>query len=202
MIQDAADRKPLPAAAPEPPPAPKLLRLDLGCGQRPKEGFEGVDIADVKEVTHRADLFTFPWPFEDESVDEVHCSHFFEHVPAALRFPFMDELYRIMKPGSRAAIICPYYNGARASQDPTHEWPPISEASFLYFDKRWREANQLDHYHVTCDFEAVYAYSWYPDWAVRNEEARAFAAKHYTNVIMDIHVSLVKRVMDKDPAKA
>jgi hypothetical protein len=195
VISLQEERKPLPLA---PPPvaeaALELLRLDLGCGQRPKEGFKGVDIAKVESVDFSGvDLFSFPWPFADASVDEVYSAHFFEHVPAKLRFGFMDELWRVLKPGQHAQIICPYYNGARASQDATHEWPPISEASFLYFNKSWRELNKLDHYQVTCDFDITYGYTFYPDWQSRSEEARAFAMKHYTNVIMDIHVSLVKR---------
>jgi predicted SAM-dependent methyltransferase len=57
------------------------LKLDLGCGQNPKEGFEGVDLYGDK-AKHRVDLFKFPWPFASDSVDEIHCSHFLEHVPA------------------------------------------------------------------------------------------------------------------------
>jgi hypothetical protein len=59
----------------------RSLKLDLGCGQNPKDGFEGVDIAGGKAV-HVMDLFKFPWSFESESVEEIHCSHFLEHVPA------------------------------------------------------------------------------------------------------------------------
>jgi len=57
------------------------VKLDLGCGQHPKEGFDGVDLY-ATQAKHRVDLFKFPWPFADESVDEIHCSHFMEHVPA------------------------------------------------------------------------------------------------------------------------
>ena len=57
------------------------LKLDLGCGQNPKEGFDGVDLYGEK-AKHKVDLFKFPWPFEDASVEEINCSHFLEHVPA------------------------------------------------------------------------------------------------------------------------
>jgi predicted SAM-dependent methyltransferase len=57
------------------------LKLDLGCGQNPKEGFEGVDVRGGK-AKHEVDLFKFPWPFENDSVEEIHASHFLEHVPA------------------------------------------------------------------------------------------------------------------------
>lgn len=58
-----------------------LLRLDLGCGNTPREGFEGVDVAGDKAM-HKVDLFKFPWPWADNSVEELHCSHFAEHIPA------------------------------------------------------------------------------------------------------------------------
>jgi hypothetical protein len=64
--------------------APRAVecKLDLGCGLNPKEGFEGVDIRGNEKAKHRVDLFKFPWPFEDRSVDEIHASHLLEHVPA------------------------------------------------------------------------------------------------------------------------
>jgi len=57
------------------------LKLDLGAGQSPREGFEGVDLH-AAETKHRVDLFKFPFPWEDDSVDELHSSHFVEHLPA------------------------------------------------------------------------------------------------------------------------
>lgn len=63
-------------------PSPALaVKLDLGCGQNPKEGFEGVDLYGDK-AKHKVDLFKFPWPFADDSVDEIFASHFLEHIPS------------------------------------------------------------------------------------------------------------------------
>jgi len=64
--------------APSPTPA---VKLDLGCGQNPREGYEGVDLYGDK-AKHKVDLFKFPWKFADNSVDEIHASHFLEHVPS------------------------------------------------------------------------------------------------------------------------
>jgi predicted SAM-dependent methyltransferase len=59
---------------------PSLVRLDLACGQSPKEGFEGVDFF-APNAKHKVDLCKFPWPWKDASVDEIHTSHFIEHIP-------------------------------------------------------------------------------------------------------------------------
>ena len=61
--------------------SPSLIKLDLGCGLNPREGFEGVDLYGDK-AKHKVDLFKFPWPFVDNSVDEIACSHLLEHIPA------------------------------------------------------------------------------------------------------------------------
>jgi hypothetical protein len=81
----------------------------------------------------------------------------------------------------------------RAWQDPTHK-RAISETSFLYFNKAWREVNKIDHcIGAECDFDFQYGYVLAPYWANRNEEARAFAIQHYINVVSDIQVILTKR---------
>ena len=65
---------------------------------------------------------------------------------------FFNECYRILKPGGKMRHLHPYYKSVRAVQDPTHKWPPISENSYFYWDKEWREMNKLDHYPINCDF--------------------------------------------------
>jgi SAM-dependent methyltransferase len=168
----------------------KPIKLNIGCGQQRQDGFIGLD----KEKTGVTDIVqnleTYPWPFEDNSVDEIVCSHYVEHVRDLI--PFIDEMHRIMKQGAKATIVAPYYASMRACQDPTHV-RFICEASFLYFNKGWRDANKLDHYQISSDFDFSYGYSVSPEWANRSEDARVFAMKHYINVINDIHVVLTKR---------
>lgn len=97
-----------------------------------------------------------------------------------------------MVPGGTAIIRAPYYNSMRAWQDPTHV-RAISEATFLYFNHDWLVANKLDHYPIKADFDFSFGYDFTPDWAMRSEEAKAFAVRHYTNVVMDIQAVLRKK---------
>ncbi len=168
----------------------KQIRINVACGQIKMDGFIGIDKAktDATDIIH--DLETYPWPIEDNSVDEILCSHFVEHVKDLIKF--VDEMHRIMKQGAKATIIAPYYANMRAIQDPTHV-RSICEATFLYFNEGWRKANKLEHYSIASDFDFSYGYSVSPEWTNRSEEARVFAMKHYINVINDIHVVLVKR---------
>lgn len=170
---------------------PQPLKLDLGCGGNKREGFIGVDIAKLPSVDIVQDLTKFPWPFKDNSVDEAHCSHYVEHTPNLMAF--MNEVYRILKPGGQIMIIAPYYNSMRCWQDPTH-LRAISEATFLYYNKKWRDDNKLGHYPIACDFDYSYGYNISnPRWQTANEEARNFAIRHYVNVVDDIQAVLVKR---------
>jgi SAM-dependent methyltransferase len=130
-----------------------MLKLDLACGAHKQEGYFGIDIAEVEGADQVLDLFQFPWPFLTGSVSHIHCSHFFEHVPAKLRKAFMEEIWRVCAPGAEVVIICPRWDSVRAIQDFTHEWPPIAAESFLYFDADVRKRSGLDHMGITCDFD-------------------------------------------------
>jgi hypothetical protein len=171
------------------------LKLDLGCGANKRAGFVGVDKYQTPCVDILHDLLVYPWPFEDGSVGEVYCSHFFEHIPGLDRPRWMEELYRVLVPGAKATVITPYYKSPRATQDFTHQWPPVSEESYLYFNKAWRERNGLTHglYDVKADFDYTYGYALDTAWATRDEEARNFAIRYYWCTIADLHVALIKR---------
>lgn len=168
----------------------KLIKINIACGQIRQEGFIGIDKINTVATDIVHDLDLIPWPIPDNCADEIMCSHYIEHVEHQI--PFIDELYRIMKQGAKATIVAPYYTSMRAWQDPTHV-RPICEASFLYYNKQWREANKLDHYGIKSDYDFSYGYQLNPDWAARSQEARDFAIKYYWNVISDIYVTLVKK---------
>ncbi len=186
------------------------LKLSLACGDNKPEGFKGVDIAKTASADYVQDLLKFPWSqFADNSVDEIECSHFVEHIPHGDGYhdpflQFFDEIYRILKPAEFDPanpniptkgfmnIVCPYYSSMRAWQDPTHQ-RAISEASFLYLNKEWRVTNKLGHYDVSCDFDFSYGYVIAPEWQTRSQETQAFAMRNYINAISDIQVMLTKR---------
>jgi hypothetical protein len=165
-----------------------MVKLDIASGQNKQEGFTGIDLMPGSDIVH--DLNIYPWPIEDESVDEIVCNNYVEHVKDFISF--MDEIHRIMKVGTKCTIVAPYYSSIRAWQDPTHV-RAISEASFLYCNKKWREDNKIEHYLMKCDFDFSYGYNINQPWASRSEEARNFAIMHYINVISDIIVTLVKK---------
>lgn len=168
-------------------------KIDLACGDNKREGFFGIDKFATESTDAVCDLLSFPWPIEDASVEEVHCSNFFEHIPKEQRPLFVEELYRVLKPGAKAQLIVPM--GDRMFQDYTHEWPPVVPGSFLYFNKQWRKDNKLEHgaYALNCDFDYTYGFGLNPAVAARNADYQQWAIAHLHNSASDLYVTLTKR---------
>lgn len=174
------------------------LKLDLGCGPHKKEGFTGVDAIEFPGVDIVLDISRAVWPWKNDSVEEAHASHVLEHFPAAGRFNFMNELYRVLKPGAKATIITPHWASCRAYGDLTHQWPPVSEFFWFYLKREWRMANapHTDAKHfpggLDCNFEVTWGYSLEPGVASRNQEYQQFALQYYKESCQDTIATLVK----------
>lgn len=183
--------------------APPLIKLDIACGQNKQPGFVGIDIAPCEGVDIVHDLWTYPWPLSDSSVEVAFCSHYVEHIPMEYvqhngrrkdaLLAFFDELYRVLVPEGQVTIVSPYWSSIRCWQDPTHR-RAINENTFLYTWKWWREQNRLDHYGVECDFDFSYGYALDGLVTSRTEDYQRFAIRHYTNTVNDIQCTLTKKV--------
>jgi hypothetical protein len=169
------------------------MKLDLGSGGNKRPGFLGVDISPDCNADIIHDLRVSPWPFDDASVEEVHCSHFFEHLTGAERILFMEELHRVMQLGAKAYLITPYWSSMDAVQDPTHQWPPISQASYGYFNKGWRDSVRISHYGIRCDFDVRFELILQRGWQERPPKEQEFAVRHYLNVVRELVAVLTRR---------
>lgn len=174
------------------PPAP--LKLDLGCGKNKKEGFVGVDAMMFDGVDVVTDLALHAWPWNDGTIEEAHCSHMLEHVPATQRPHFFNELHRVLKPNGRATIITPHWCSNRAYGDLTHEWPPVSEMFYWYLNAKWRAENAPHQTFWTCDFDAVQpGYSMHPALQVRSQDYRDLALTFGKEAAQDMICTVIKR---------
>lgn len=174
------------------------IKLDLACGDNKKEGFTGVDITQTSSTDVVWDLMKFPWPWVDESVDEIHCSHFVEHLPMVevegkdLFFKFFDECHRILKPEGTMTVIVPNARCNRAFQDPTHRRFIVAE-TFLYLSKEWRDLNKLSHYNVQCDFSCNVDPIVPQELTLLHPEAQARRFNGEWNTILDWQAKLIKK---------
>lgn len=187
-------------AAPQVTPEPQLLKLDLGCGTQKKEGFIGVDKVKFPGVDVVHDIGRHTWPWNDESVDEVYCSHTVEHLKWEERVFFFNELHRVLKKGAKATIILPHWCSSRYYGDPTHS-APFSEFGWFYLNKSWRDVNAP---HVdaeknpgplsySCDFDAAYGYSMAPWMNGRDQGFQQFAFAAYKEAAQDMMGTITKR---------
>jgi len=73
------------------------MKLNLGCGYKKRDGFHNVDMFADCTPDEVVDLEHFPWPWPDDSVDEVIMSHVLEHLGAetGVYFNIFRELYRV-----------------------------------------------------------------------------------------------------------
>ncbi|MFO1478193.1 MAG: methyltransferase domain-containing protein [Verrucomicrobiota bacterium] len=108
------------------------VKVHLGCGTDYRPGWINCDVvADVRADKH-FDLETFPWPFEDNSVDEIFMDQVLEHLSDTMKV--MAEIHRILRPGGFARIIVPYAKADGAYQDPTHK-RFFTEKTMHYFSE-------------------------------------------------------------------
>lgn len=161
--------------------------VELGAGQNPEPGFTGVDIMPGSDI--EADLFTMPFPFDDDSVDFIYSSHFVEHVPDW--DAFWSEVYRVISPKGIVVAMTPYHSSVRAWQDPDHK-QAISEQRYAYLSKRLREEMKTNHYGCKANFEMFLKpwFNWHKDFADKSEAARLYAKEHYINAVEDMVVFL------------
>jgi predicted SAM-dependent methyltransferase len=201
-------------ARPKKDPKPKTnsaaqpVRLDLGCGPNKREGFIGVDVLkfggkvdivfDLGNVKKK-----FPW--KDDSVDEIHCSHMVEHLTWVQRVHFFNELWRVMKVGAKAQVIMPHWCSSRYYGDPTHK-EPMSEWAWFYMDADWRksqaphdDAKQAGKHPLAyiCDFASTVSYGLHQALQGRNPESINYAIQFYKEACTDMIVSLTKKPSPK-----
>lgn len=72
-----------------------MTKLNLGCGDKIMEGYINIDKVQGKGVLVY-DLNKIPYPFKNDSIDEVYASHILEHLDLPVNL-FLNELKRILK---------------------------------------------------------------------------------------------------------
>jgi predicted SAM-dependent methyltransferase len=105
------------------------IKLDLGCGQRKKKGYLGVDKVGYPNVDVKHDLEN-GIPLDDESCEIVRAWHSLEHISDP-KF-IMEEIYRVLKYKGRLVFAVPEASTYGAKVHPDHKsfW---DESSVEYF---------------------------------------------------------------------
>jgi SAM-dependent methyltransferase len=94
------------------------MKLNVGCGGKPRSGWVNVDRHPLPGVDVTHDLDVFPWPFEDGCADQVLAEHVYEHVGSPVEFVL--EAWRVLRVGGLLTVTCPHWTSENAFTDPTH----------------------------------------------------------------------------------
>ena len=108
----------------------KMKKLNLGCGNEIFKGWVNIDSVKQPGVDVIHDLNSYPWPFKDNTFDQVYCSHVLEHVTDLEKT--MKEIKRICKDKARINIRVPHFSCGVSYRDPTHK-RLFSYFTFDYF---------------------------------------------------------------------
>lgn len=110
--------------------------VDIGCGAN-KSGKDwfGIDYRQLPGVDLVQDLESFPWKVPSETFNTAVSNHVVEHINPShgIFINFMNEAWRILKPGGEFIIGCPYATSSGMFRDPTH-CNFINEETWSYFD--------------------------------------------------------------------
>lgn len=109
----------------------QLKVLDLGCGNKKRQGAIGIDFNDRTDADIIHNLNVFPYPLQESTFDEVYLDNCLEHLDNVISV--MEEIYRLCKSHGTVKVIVPYFRSVWACIDPTHQHF-FTVNSFAYFD--------------------------------------------------------------------
>lgn len=93
-----------------------MKKLNIGCGKDLRDGYINIDIVDYGgNVVH--DLNKVPYPFEDNTFDEILASHVMEHLNNFNST--VTELHRILKPNGILTVYAPFFLNTKYFGEPT-----------------------------------------------------------------------------------
>lgn len=79
-----------------------MLKLNLGCGEDIREGYENIDIRDIPGCI-KADVRNLPY----NNVDEILASDIYEHISHRESLDLLKHWYDILKPGGFLVLRAP-----------------------------------------------------------------------------------------------
>jgi ubiquinone/menaquinone biosynthesis C-methylase UbiE len=109
-----------------------MIRLNLGSGDDYKTGFINVDNSPHLKKDLEWDLDSYPYPYQESSVDYIYAYGIIEHIDNLKQF--LEEMYRILKPGGKIRFRVPMAFTHADARDPTHK-QHINPDTFNKFSK-------------------------------------------------------------------
>lgn len=94
------------------------MKVNLGCGPKPQEGYINTDLRDLEGVDRILDINKL-FPFASDTVDEYLANEVLEHCEDL--FFTMEEIWRTLKPGGQLKGRVPWWH-TRTITHPDHRY--------------------------------------------------------------------------------
>ena len=132
-------------------------KLNIGCGKDIKKGYVNIDKFSLAGVDVVHDLNVFPWPFKDNSFEEINAEMILEHLDNWTKA--LEEIWRVSKNKARIKVIVPFFPSIYSVIDPTHK------NFFTYFTFDYFQPNHNFSYYSKAKFNILkrhIRFSWNP----------------------------------------
>ncbi len=84
-----------------------MIKINLGSGDRPIEGFINVDARDIPGIEFPNTRVEDLSQFQDDYADYIYACHILEHLPRDSTFSTLCEWNRVLKPGGILRVAVP-----------------------------------------------------------------------------------------------
>lgn len=99
-----------------------MHKIDFGCGESVKQGFDGVDIRPYEGVKYQCEAWKVPQHVEGGTVAEIYSSHLLQYLTIAQTGATLKAWHHLLKEGGVAQIIVPdftYWSEKMANATPS-----------------------------------------------------------------------------------
>jgi hypothetical protein len=173
------------------------LKLNIGSGGKPLEGYVNVDMQPMVHPDVVCDIGKKYWPFSDNSVDEVVAEHILEHLTTPELFHCMQEMYRVCKAGAEVKVRLPHPRADIFLGDPTHQRPVMPGTLIMFSQgqiKKFREQGI-----ILTPFGEYIGVDFYLDPTIKYHFADgvdptapdiAWQMKHLNNIVQEFELTM------------
>lgn len=84
-----------------------LIKLNIGCAEKAKEGYINIDVRETSVTNVVCDAWDVHKHFAESSVDEIYTRHMIEHLDPNEGREAVKSWHQVLKPGGLVHIICP-----------------------------------------------------------------------------------------------
>lgn len=88
------------------------MKLNIGCGETKFEGFINIDLEDSTEPDLIHDIRKSPFPYDNETVEEIRCLHNIEHTEYKYWPVIFAEFHRVLIPNGLLLMSYPEFSRA------------------------------------------------------------------------------------------